>query len=196
MRVTANELHTRPKNRVPRHQQRSRDFESRPTSSTTRSETRNSQSRSPERQATRSLPTRNGHGFNSASPPCLPYFCSVSCAQCMTVCMTLKGCAMSHQCAMLKTSVLHKYDEWMCHTQTLLLAPWRLSTSSSQHCKGCQVNTFKNNSCSPFEINICWKSNVFFQSMFSFERSLTQAHAMTRRHRLLDLSTKLLMHLD
>ena len=128
---------------------------------------------------------------------------AVSCAQSMTFCVTRKGCAMNHQCAMLKTSVLHKYDEWMVsHTNTPpaegdnLLPPWRLSASSTQHCRKCNINTFKNNSCSPFEIHICWMSNVFFQSMFSFKRTLAQARAMTRRHRLLDLTTKLLMHLD
>ena len=36
------------------------------------------------------------------------------------------------------------------------------------------INTFKNNSCSPLRSS-CWKSNVFFQSMFSFKRSLTQS---------------------
>ena len=70
------------------------------------------------------------------------------------------------------------------------------SPTPTQHCRKCQINTFKNNSCSPFAIHICWKPSVFFQSMFSFKRSLTQAHAMTPRHWLLDLSTKLLMLLD
>ena len=31
----------------------------------------------------------------------------------MTFCLILKGCAMNHQCAMLKKRVLLKYDEWM-----------------------------------------------------------------------------------
>ena len=86
----------------------------------------------------------------------------VSCAQSMTFCLTLKGCAMNHQCAMLKTSVRHKYDERMVsHTDTPpgeggnLPPPWRLSASSTQHCKKCQINTFKNMSYSPFEIRIC-----------------------------------------
>ena len=88
-----------------------------------------------------------------------------------------------------------------CVAQTLLLtkgptsstlASWR--SANSMQFGTCQINTFKNNSCSLLEIHICWKSNVFFQSMFSLKRILTQAHAMTRRHQLLDLSTKLLMH--
>ena len=57
--------------------------------------------------------------------------CSVSFAQGMTFCLTLEGCAMNHQCAMLTASILHKFDEWVVsHTNTPpveddnLLLPW------------------------------------------------------------------------
>ena len=64
-----------------------------------------------------------------------------------------------------------------------VLAPRQLRTA-----RNVKSTLSKNNSCSPSEIHICWKSNVFFQSMFSFKRSLTQANAMTPRDRR-DLST-------
>ena len=72
-------------------------------------------------------------------PQCLPCICSVSCAQSMT---------LNHQCAMLKTSVLHKYDEWMVsNTHSFegenLPPPRRLSASSTQHCRRCLINAFK-----------------------------------------------------
>ena len=131
LRVTANELHTRPKNRpdtnschvTSRHDQR--------TSSTTRSETRKSQSRSPEGQATRSLPTRNGHGFNCAPLLCVSCMCSVSCAQLSftlepdnRLCNTHDECAcesslsMSHPVYRLKASAVQEWHVdglWLKH---------------------------------------------------------------------------------
>ena len=62
---------------------------------------RNSRSRSTEdRQppCSASTTTRSrGKELNGAPQPCLQCFCSVSCAQGMTFCSTLKGCA-SHGC--------------------------------------------------------------------------------------------------
>ena len=81
LRVTANDLHTRPTEFPDTNNCHVTSRHDKPTSSTTRSETRKSQSRSPDGEATRSLPTKNGHGFNSAPLPCLPCICSVSCAQ-------------------------------------------------------------------------------------------------------------------
>ena len=81
LRVTANELHTRPKDRVPRHEQLSRDFASRPTNGFHNSFRDSQVSVAITGQGTRPLPTRNGHGFNGALLPCLPCICSVSCAQ-------------------------------------------------------------------------------------------------------------------
>ena len=45
-----------------------------------------------------------GKELNGAPLPCLPCFCSVSCAQSMTFCSTLKGCA-SHRCHCAKGNV-------------------------------------------------------------------------------------------
>ena len=69
---------------------------------------RNSRSRSTEdRQppCSASTTTRSrGKELNGAPLPCLPCFCSVSCAQGMTFCSTLKGCA-SHRCHCAKSNV-------------------------------------------------------------------------------------------
>ena len=63
-------------------------------------EIRNSRSRSTaDRQppCSASTTTRSrGNELNGAPLPCLPCFCSVSCAQGMTFCSTLKGCATHH----------------------------------------------------------------------------------------------------
>ena len=45
-----------------------------------------------------------GKELNGAPLPCLPCFCSVSCAQGMTFCLTLKGCA-SHRCHRAESNV-------------------------------------------------------------------------------------------
>ena len=69
---------------------------------------RNPRSRSTEdRQppCSASTTTRSrGKELNGAPLPCLPCFCSVSCAQGMTFCLTLKGCA-SHRCHCAKSNV-------------------------------------------------------------------------------------------
>ena len=61
------------------------------------------------------LPEHHQQGTEKDSTALRNPDCRVSalCAQSMTFCLTLKGCAMKHQCAMLKTSVTHKHDEWM-----------------------------------------------------------------------------------
>ena len=70
---------------------------------------RNSRSRSTEdRQppCSASTTTRSRRKeLNGAPLPCLPCFCSVSCAQGMTFCSTLKGCA-SHRCHCAESNVL------------------------------------------------------------------------------------------
>ena len=64
---------------------------------------------------------------------CLPCFCSVSCAQGMTFCSTLKGCA-SHRCHCAKSNVqcTSMACGW-CVAQTLLLTRVAKTTSTCQH---------------------------------------------------------------
>ena len=108
--VTANELHTRPKNRVCRHEQLSRDFASRPTN-----EFHNSF-----KDSQLSVAITRGTSYQivankdwtriqqRSATMFAVYLLCVPRAKYDLFCLTQMGCAMNHQCAMLKNKCTAK----------------------------------------------------------------------------------------
>ena len=83
-------------------------------------------------------------GKNGRNTQCLPCFCSVSCAQGMTSCLTLKGCA-SHTCHCAESNVqcTSMACGW-CVAQTLLLTRVAKTTSTWRTLsRKCLINTLK-----------------------------------------------------
>ena len=81
---------------------------------------------------------------------CLPCICSVPCAHSRTFSLTIEGSA-THQATVCDydwKQVLCKYGMWM------VCGSMPIHTSETRKC---QINNFKGNSYSPFEIRICWE---------------------------------------